>query len=503
MKLIAYIFTTILLSSKAFASVESASEIDNSLQSFVDSMFSPIIDVLGGALFYPISIPLTSITVPFLILWLIAGGVFFTLRLGFVNLRLFAHALKVITGKYSSKDDPGEITHSQALCSAVSATVGLGNIAGVAIAVSLGGPGAVIWMVVGGFFGMSTKFSEVLLGLKYRKFDENGRVSGGAFHYLRDGLAELGMKKLGVVLSVIFALFCLGGSLGGGNMFQSHETISILTQTILPQKVAWVPSLLLAVIVGAVLLGGIKRIANFAEAIVPIMAFIYISATITVLIVNIDNLPDAISTMFSEAFTMNAAGGGMIGAIIAGFKRSAFSNEAGLGSAPIAHAAAKTTEPVREGCVALLEPFIDTIVICFLTGMVITVTGVYQGEAANGVLMTSEAFATVIDWFPNVLSIAVTLFAFSTMLTWSYYGERSWGYLFGKKYVWVYYIIFCSCTFIGGIADLGTIIDISDLLLLSMALPNLIGLYLLSNVVAREMKDYTKRLRNNEFKTYK
>jgi AGCS family alanine or glycine:cation symporter len=442
---------------------------------------------------------------PILVLWLVAGGLFFTLRLGFINIKMFRHAIDVVRGKYSSDKDPGEVTHLQALTAAVSATVGLGNIAGVAVAVSVGGPGAVIWMMIAGFFGMSAKFAEVTLGLKYRKIDENGKVSGGAFHYLTEGLAEKNLPTLGKILAVVFAIFCIGGSLGGGNMFQSSQTVSIMTDTFSVFSDAdWAISLVLAVSVGVVLIGGIKRIASVAEKIVPFMAIIYITASLVVIVANADKIGAAVSFMFQDAFSGIAVGGGILGVIINGFKRAAFSNEAGLGSAPIAHSAAKTNEPVRGGVVALLEPFLDTMVICFITGLVITISGVYDQDAGNGVLLTSAAFSTVIDWFPNILAIAVTLFAFSTMITWSYYGERAWGYLFGYKYLSVFHIIFCFFVFLGGVLDnISLVVDFSDLLLLSMAIPNIIGLYILSGDVKKELKEYTKKLKEGKFKVYK
>jgi AGCS family alanine or glycine:cation symporter len=457
--------------------------------------------VLESVLFYEV------LGFPIVVLWLVIGGTFFTLWLGFPNIRLFRHALKVVSGKYSKPEDPGEITHFQALSAAVSGTVGLGNIAGVAIAVTAGGPGAVVWMMIAGFVGMSTKFAEVSLGHKYRKIDANGRVSGGAFYYLRDGLAELGWPRFGKILSVIFALFALAGSFGGGNMFQSSQSVKMFTETFSGMgDMDWAIALVMAIAVGTVLIGGIKRIATTAEAIVPVMAVVYMTAAITVLIVNAAHIPEAISVMFTQAFTPEALGGGMLGAIIMGFRRAAFSNEAGIGSAPIAHAPGKTTEPVRAGVVALLEPFIDTIVICFTTGLVITVSGVYadptiEGAGSwRGVLLTSAAFGTVIDWFPVVLSICVIMFAFSTMITWSYYGERAWQYLFGAKSVRLYYVLFCSATFFGGATEkVKMIVNLSDLLLLAMAIPNLIGLYILAPGLRRMVGSYVRRLNAGEF----
>jgi AGCS family alanine or glycine:cation symporter len=455
---------------------------------------------MSAVLFFPV------MGFPLLVLWLVAGGVFFTLRLGFINVRMFGHAIAVVRGKYSKASDPGEVTHFQALTTAVSATVGLGNIAGVAIAVSLGGPGAVIWMVIAGFFGMSAKFAEVALGHAYRKIDENGKVSGGAFYYLEEGLAHYNMPKLGKSLAVVFAIFCIGGSLGGGNIFQSNQTAILLKDTYpLIAEFDIILALVLTASVGIVLIGGIKRIAQVAEAVVPLMALIYLSAALVVVIVNHAGIPAALSLMWDSAFTMTAAGGGMAGALINGFKRAAFSNEAGLGSAPIAHAAAKTTEPVREGCVAILEPFIDTVVICMMTGLVITVTGVYTGNEDGliaGVTLTSQAFATVIDWFPSVLAVAVLLFAFSTMITWSYYGERAWNYLFGDSTIRIYHLLFCSIVFIGAILtqeDTQLVVDLSDLMMLSMAIPNMIGLYVLSGHVRRMLKAYREKLSTGKF----
>jgi len=458
-----------------------------------------VVSVLSAVLFFEIS------GFPLLVLWLVAGGLFFTFKLGFVNIKLFRHAIDVVRGKYSSKDDPGEVTHFQALVAAVSATVGLGNIAGVAIAVSMGGPGAVFWMMVAGFLGMSTKFAEVTLGQKYRKIDANGKVSGGAFYYLSEGLAEMNYPRLGKVLAVVFAICCIGGSFGGGNLFQANQTVTIMTDSFdVLTNMDWIISLVIAVAVGTVLIGGIKRIAIVAEAVVPFMAFIYIGASVVVLVVNADKVPAAIAFIFQDAFSGVALGGGLVGALISGFRRAAFSNEAGLGSAPIAHAAAKTKEPVREGVVALLEPFLDTMIICFISGIVITVTGVYEGNvdgAVSGVLLTSSAFATVADWFPKVLSVAVALFAFSTMITWSYYGERSWNYLFHGKGVGIYHIIFCCVAFLGGVvSDIALVVDFSDLLTLSMAFPNLIGLYFLSGHVKTELDIYKTKLKDGDFR---
>jgi len=485
----------------------------------IENFFKEISDTLEGVLFYKIPIwgegcqNFTDIfkesgcesvqQIPLVVLWLIVGGIFFTFRLNFVNLRMFRHGIDVVSGKYSKDSDPGQISHFQALSAAVSATVGLGNIAGVAFAVAIGGPGAVIWMMIAGFMGMSLKFAEVTLGQKYRTIDEDGKVQGGAFNYLERGLKELNLRRLGKFLAIIFAVACLGGAFGAGNLFQSNQSVKMLSSTFgASEQIKFIVSMMLAVCIGIVLFGGIRRIANVASKIVPFMAIIYITAAIVVLVSNYALIPDAVIAMFKGAFTDDAFKGGLIGAIIAGFQRAAFSNEAGLGSAPIAHSAAKTTEPVREGCVALLEPFIDTIVICFMTGLIITVTGVYAnpGENIDGVLLTSMAFATVIDWFPYVLTLCIVLFAFSTMITWSYYGEIAWQYLFGKKLISLYHLIFVAIVFAGGVVkDAGLILGLSDMLLFTMAIPNIIGLYLLSNKISADLKSYQHKLASGKF----
>lgn len=463
-----------------------------------------IMNVLDSALFFEVG------GFPFIVLWLIAGGIIFSLLLGFPNIRLFGHAIQVVRGKYSKDDDPGEVTHFQALAAAVSGTVGLGNIAGVAIAVAVGGPGAVFWMVFAGFFGMTMKFVEVMMGHKYRLIDKTTHaVSGGAFRYLENGLKARGMKNLGRVLAILFAVCCMGAALGTGNMFQSSQSVKMFTYVFEGvSEFDWAISLTLAVAVGIVLIGGIKRVATTAGAIVPIMAIIYLAACLVVLFVNFDKIPLAFSMILSQAFSMDAAYGGMIGAIIMGFRRATFSNEAGVGSAPIAHAPAKTSEPVRAGVVALLEPFIDTVVICLLSGLVITTTGVYENVSGSdtwqGSMITARSFETVISWFPYILSLCVLLFAYSTMITWSYYGERSWQYLFGSKYVRIYQIIFCLMVFLGGTTnELEMIVNLSDLMLFAMAIPNLVGLYILSGEIRKDVKDYVARLKSGNMKKTK
>lgn len=444
-------------------------------------------------------------SLPFIVAWLVLGATFFTLRLRFINLRGLKHAVEITAGKYDDPTEKGEVTHFQALASALSATVGLGNIAGVAIAVSMGGPGAVFWMIVAGFLGMSSKFTECTLGQMYREVDAQGRVLGGPMRYLSEGLRTLGLGPLGKVLAVFFAVMCIGGSFGGGNMFQANQAFA-QTARVLPffADKPLLFGILVAFLVGMVIIGGIKRIGNVAGAIVPLMCGVYLLAGVAVLIANAERVPEAFGKIVTEAFTPAAAFGGVVGVIVTGFKRAAFSNEAGIGSASIAHSAAATSEPIREGLVALLEPFIDTIVICTMTGLVVVVTGEYLSAVDSGdpnlqgVAMTSNAFATVFSWFPYVLAVAVLLFAYSTMISWSYYGERCWVFLFGKRSSMVYRVLFLVFTVLGAILTLDNVVAFSDLMILGMAFPNIFGLFLLSGQVSRKLDDYWQRYRRGE-----
>jgi AGCS family alanine or glycine:cation symporter len=355
-----------------------------------------------------------DVKLPFIVVWLIAGATFFTLRFGFINLRAFRHAWVVTTGHYDNPDDPGEVTHFQALSSALSATVGLGNIAGVAVAVAMGGPGAIFWMIVAGFLGMSSKFTECTLGQMYREVGKDGHILGGPMRYLDRGLAQLGLPYLGRFLAILFALMCIGGSFGGGNMFQANQSYAQVADVLPFFSGGWgalAYGVILAFLVGIVIIGGIRRIGQVAGFIVPVMCGIYLIAGLFIIVTNFDQIGPALGKIVGEAFTPKAGFGGMIGVLITGFRRAAFSNEAGVGSASIAHSAAATDEPVREGIVALLEPFIDTVLVCTMTGLVVVITGAYEGGGEEGVLMTSKAFATVLPWFPKVLSLAVFLFA--------------------------------------------------------------------------------------------
>ena len=466
----------------------------------VDAIFAPIVDVMATLLFFKIG---GENGFPFIVLWLFVAAFFFTLRMGFINLRGFKHALDVVRGKYDDPHDEGEVSHFQALATAVSGTVGLGNIAGVAVAIQLGGPGAMFWLTLAGFLGMVTKFVECSLAVKYRRILDDGTVLGGPMYYLTRGLSNKGMRPLGQGLAVLFCILCLGGSLGGANMFQSNQAYAAISGLI-PGLPAWIFGLILAGLAAFVIIGGIRRIGAVAEKLVPAMAAIYAIACLFVIVVNITEVPAAIGTIISQAFAPTAVTGGLVGVIVQGIRRSSFSNEAGVGSAAIAHSAARTDEHIREGIVALLEPFIDTIVICNMTAIAIVLTGVYQdtGDGLSGVAMTSSAFESVIGWFPIILSIAVCLFAFSTIISWSYYGIQAWTYLFGERSTLLFKLIYVTCTFLGTLTSLGLIIDFSDLMLLGMAFPNLVGCYILSNELAGDLKDYWQRLTSGQMPTY-
>jgi len=443
--------------------------------------------------------------VPLIVLWLIIAAFSFTFYFGFINIRGFKHACKVVRGDFSDPKDPGEVSHFQALTTALSGTVGLGNIAGVAIAVSIGGPGATFWMIIAGFMGMSTKFLECSLGVKYRTIDKEGKVAGGPMYYLKDGLASIGYPKLGRVLAIFFAICCVTASLCGSNMLQSNQAyqqfvIAMGGDTSFWANKGWLFGSILASLIAVVIIGGIKSIAKVTEKVVPLMAGIYLSAALFVLAVNFDEIPHAFSLIYHGAFNPTGVVGGLIGVMIQGFKRSAFSSEAGVGAASIAHATASTNEPIREGYVALLEPFIDTVVICTITALVIVITGAYTSvEGIDGVALTSRAFASVIWWFPYLLSVAVLLFAISTMVSWAYYGSIAWSFLVGdsKRLDLAYKSVFCLFTIIGASISLDSVIAISDSMFFSMAIANIVGLYLLAPLVKQDLKVYQAKYCNN------
>ncbi len=617
-----------------------AQESNAKIDERIDRALAPIAELLEGIMFY--SITIYDEEVPIVLILLAGTAIFLTSFFGFINFRSFGLALRTVRGKYSSPSDPGEITHFQALSTALSGTVGLGNIAGVALAIGIGGPGATFWMIMLGLFGMTTKFCECTLGVCYRQIDRQGRAHGGAMYYLRDGLREHGLRPLGKVLAVLFAGACIGGALGAGNMFQINQAHAQFSETFgLFQEHGWKFGCLIAVVVGAVIIGGIVWIARVAEVLVPFMCAAYLLASFAVLIFHFSEIPAAAGVILNSAFSPEAAGGGFLGALIQGIRRGAFSNEAGFGAAPIAHSAVKTSKPASEGLVALLEPFVDTVVVCSTTALVIVVTGMWKIDAnvdsaaidaytqpnqparatslapeallqveqewskvraqngsegwvlssalveetekigffgifsnffkqlftpaddlgteaeptvhlgdqamalktapgegtaatvpaempvtelekwaqvaalddtaklwvrreglnlragyAAGIWRTSQAFKTVIHWFPAILSVAVLLFAFSTMISWSYYGEQAVGYLTrnNKAVNLVYKLVFCLCIVAGASASLDKVVRLSDALCFAMVLPNLIGIYLLLPVVRRELRRYREHV---------
>ncbi|UWR37988.1 sodium:alanine symporter family protein [Sulfitobacter sp. W074] len=466
--------------------------------------------------------PLPGTNFSWIALWLVVGAVVFTVYFGAIQVKGFWHSIQLVRGDYSDPDDAGEVSHFQALATALSGTVGLGNIAGVAVAVSIGGPGATFWMVVAGLFGMATKFTECTLGVKYRNEFPDGHVSGGPMYYIVKGFSERGLP-LGGFMAVLFSIFTILGALGGGNMFQANQAHAQLAG-VLGDYPGWITGVILAGVTFAVIAGGLKSIARVTEKIVPFMGVFYVLVSVLILIINWDMIGWAFGQIFMGAFTGLGVVGGFTGALIQGFRRAAFSNEAGIGSAAIAHSAVRTKEPVTEGYVALLEPFIDTVVICTMTALVIVISGVlnqdpetglyiWNAEAGriategevSGVALTSAAYARAFSWFPVLLMIAVVLFAFSTMISWSYYGLKAWTYLFGEGAVkeLVFKVIFCVFIVIGAAASLGPVIDFSDAMLFSMAIVNIIALYFLMPIVKRELNSYVTRLRSGEIVKHK
>lgn len=504
----------------------------------IDRAFKPISDWWSNLVFY--QVPIFG-GVPIVLILLIFGATFFTLAFGFVNIRKFPLAINVVRGKYDaleghgaypkaevniqegdiartirdeSKD--GEVSHFQALATAVSGTVGLGNIAGVAIAVAIGGPGATFWMIIAGLLGMSSKFVECTLGVKYRDIDADGTVHGGPMYYLSRGFADIGLSPIGKVLAVIFAILCIGGSFGGGNAFQANQATQQIANMMSLEggAVKTIIGLILAILVGVVIIGGIKRIASVTDKLVPAMAIIYIVASLIIIVAHITEVPAAIGLIIKGAFAPEAAVGGVVGVIIQGFRRAAFSNEAGAGSAAIAHSAVKTKYPASEGIVALLEPFIDTVVICTMTAIVIVLYNMdgffaYGGQGgqvlingvpASGVDLTSAAYDDVLPGFRYILTIAIVLFAFSTMISWSYYGLQSWKYLFGRSKVsdLTFKVLFLIFVVIGAAASLGSVLDFSDAMILAMVFPNMVGLFFLFPKVKEELNRYLDAIKNSK-----
>lgn len=526
----------------------------------VDDAMDGVAGILESIVFFAPEVAGNSLPIVLVVLGVTA--IFLTIYFKFVNISSLGLAFRTVRGKYTDPDSPGQITHFQALTAALSATVGLGNIAGVAIAIGLGGPGATFWMILMGLCGMTTKFAECTLGVKYRKFDKEGKTHGGAMYYLRDGLAEHGLAGLGKVLAVFFAIMCIGGAIGAGNMYQVNQAASQFADSFGMfqggDKIYF--GVIVAVVVGLVIIGGIKAIARVTSFLVPFMCVTYLVAAVWIIFANVDALPSAVQQIVAGAFTPMAVGGGFVGVLIQGIKRAAFSNEAGIGSAPIAHSAVKTKKPASEGLVALLEPFTDTVIVCTMTALVLVISGTWkvdgiakdeqvalyatpaleqtvvktidQGEElriiktekvnegkeneaefgqvwlseeeqlwvpmksvekVEGVQKTSRAFASQFSWFPKVLAVAVILFALSTMISWSYYGEQAVNYLFGidnKIAEIVYKVMFCGFVVIGAHASIGNVVRVSDAMLFAMVIPNMVGIYMLLPVIKRELKDY-------------
>ncbi|NGO44602.1 alanine/glycine:cation symporter family protein [Streptomyces ureilyticus] len=485
----------------------SLESVTNSIDDAVSDFFEPVAEHVGDFVFY--AVPVGDTELPLIVAWLVIAGLIFTTWFGLIQVRKFKLAFDVVRGKYDEEGSAGEVNHFQALTAAVSGTVGLGNIAGVAVAVSIGGPGATFWMILCGLLGMATKFVEVTLGVKYREEHEDGTVSGGPMHYLPKGFAERfgsGGAKFGKVLAVLASIMILFFGLFGGNLFQTNQSYAQVASSfggedgfMASSAGAVLFGLVVASLVGLVLLGGIRSIASVTSRLVPAMAGLYIVACIVVIVGNISAVPDAIQGIIDGAFQADGVTGGVIGALIVGFQRAAFSNEAGLGSAPIAHSAVKTKHPASEGLVALLEPFIDTVIICTMTALTIAIANPpswaearENPDSVGGVTITSDAFATVLPWFPDVLTVAVLLFAFSTILTWGYYGLKAWSYLFGKskasetifKALWSLFVV------AGSLLSLDTLISLADSALFTLSVFNIIGLYLLAPVVKRELNSF-------------
>ena len=465
--------------------------------------------------------PLPGTSFPWIVMWLVVAATGCTVYFGFIQFRAFKHSIELVRGDYSDPNDAGEVSHFQALATALSGTVGLGNIAGVAVAIGIGGPGATFWMILAGLMGMASKFTECTLGVKYRNEYEDGTVSGGPMYYMTKGFAERGLPA-GRFLAVLFAVFCILGALGGGNMFQANQAHAQISNVV-GDYPGWITGVIFAGIVFAVIVGGLKSIASVTEKVVPFMGVLYVLTALIILLMNFDKIGWAFGQIFEGAFTGLGVAGGFVGALIQGFKRAAFSNEAGVGSAAIAHSAVRTKEPITEGFVSLLEPFIDTVVICTMTALVIVITGQLISDPAtgqyilneagtaiqtvdgnSGVALTSAAFSSTFGWFKYILAIAVILFAFSTMISWSYYGLKAWTYLFGegKTKELVFKVMFCVFVVIGAAANLGPVIDFSDAAIFAMAVVNIIALYFLMPIVKRELNSYLSRLKSGEIKKF-
>ncbi|MFY2508264.1 alanine/glycine:cation symporter family protein [Vibrio pectenicida] len=501
----------LILSIFSFPSFATSTDQTPNFDQHVNSFISPIAEQLSAIVFFKISI--FGYSVPIIVLWLSLAAVFFTFYLNFVNLRGLGTAFRLIRGDYTNPKAEGEISHFQAVATAISGTVGIGNIGGVAVAITIGGPGATFWLILAGFLSMSTKLVECTLGVKYRKVNPDGSISGGPMYYLEHYLKSRNYPTLGKCLGGFYALALVIGCLGIGNMFQSNQAYAQLlvvtgeSQSFFADK-GWLFGVIMAVLVALVKLGGISSIAKVTAKLVPIMALLYVVSACVILTMSAEHLPDAIALIFSSAFTLESATGGAVGAIIVGFQRAVFSNEAGIGSSSIAHSAVQTDEPASEGLVSLFEPLIDTVFICTLSALVVISTayptGLIHGELV-GIELTSAVFAHHIHWAPYPLAIAALLFAFSTTIAWSYYGLKGWTYLFGEKKSTklLFKLMFCSFVALGSMIHLDAVLQFSDALVFLIAVPNVLGLYLFAPLVKREVEDYLNRIKLGEIVNYR
>ncbi len=471
----------------------------SSFEEFAEKNITPFTDAIADFIFTPVNI--FGAQVPAIILWILGAGIFFTFYFRLIPFWGFKHSIEVICGKNASGDDNGEVSSFQALATALSGTIGLGSIAGVAIAISIGGPGAAFWILVGSVFGMSLKFAEASLAVMYRTFNSDGTISGGPMHYIAHGLTKKRHRKLGQFLSVVFAIVFMGGALTGGNLIQINQsTQQLVTVTGGENSIfaasPWIVGVLVAFVVGLITIGGIKSIAKVTEKIVPFMCFLYIFTGLTVIAVNIHSIPDALMTIVNEAFFPESVVGGIFGTIIIGLRRSVQTNEAGTGSAPIVYATAKTKEPVSQGFVSLIEPFL-TGLLCLLTAFIVTVTGTYHSNTAEvaGIEMVSASFEQVAPFFPTILTCVVILFALSTLISWAYYGQKCWNYLFGegKKRSLTFQLLYCVVVVLGSVLNVKSVIYIVDAMMISTSVPNIIAIYILSPEIKNALKEYCKK----------
>lgn len=480
------------------------------IDAVIEKFFADYLSWFAALIFT--SVPVAGTAFPLIAGWLLVAALIFTLYFGFLQVSKFKLAIDIVRGRYSDPHNAhsGEISHFQALATALSGTVGLGNIAGVGAALAIGGPGATFWMIVVGVLGMASKFVECTLGVKYRTVLPSGSISGGPMYYLSRGLSERGFAQLGKFLAVAFSVMVILGALGGGNMFQGNQANAMLVQTFgLPDGYGWVTGVVLAVFVFSVIVGGMPSIAAVTSKLVPVMAVTYVGMSVVVIVMNLDQVGPAFAAIFNGAFTGEGVAGGVVGALIQGLKRATFSNEAGVGSAAIAHSAVKTDEPVTEGLVSLLEPFIDTVVICTMTALVITIAGLNGGpypnpEGLTGVNLTAASFQATFDWFRYPLALAVLMFAVSTMISWSYYGLKGWTYLFGEGHLneMIYKVMFCVFIVIGCSIGFNAVIDFSDAAIFAMGIFNIIGLYFLMPVVKQELAKFLAKVESGEYPRY-